>query len=58
MPFNSTTDFDELKIASIQSHQSGGKPRASRTMHRLAQLIESNAFVKSNFSTIVGAFLE
>jgi hypothetical protein len=57
MPFRSTADFDEQKIASIQSHQREGKPRASRTVRRLPQLIESKAFAKSSLSMIVDAFL-
>jgi hypothetical protein len=56
-PLSRIADIDEVKIASIQSHQVAGNPRASITTRKLPQSIESNALDKSNFSTTDGTFL-
>jgi hypothetical protein len=47
--------MEEWKMASIQSHHSGGKPQARRILRKLHQSMESNAFAKSSLKTRAGA---
>jgi hypothetical protein len=47
--------MEEWKMASIQSHHSGGKPQARRILRKLHQSMESNAFAKSSLGTRAGA---
>jgi hypothetical protein len=56
MPLSRTAKREEVKRSSIQSHHSLGKPRASITLRRLAQLIESKALAKSSLRTTQGAW--
>jgi hypothetical protein len=54
-PLRTTADREDVKMVSIQSHHSSGKPRASIMVRRLDQLMESKALAKSSLRTMQGA---